>query len=85
MGLILKPGQDPPLITPYCGLCDMPAERFCMDVVTSPYFLGIHATCCGKTSSARIPIEEVFRIKRTGEKFYVVTRKGSAQGLRGYR
>lgn len=76
---ILRPGCEPPLIVPYCQLCDMPVESFCMDVVTSPYRAGIHASCCGKTSSAYLPIEEIFRLRRTNEKFFVITRKGSFQ------
>lgn len=83
MSSILKPGADPPIVTPYCSFCDMPAERFCMDVLTSPYYVGIHAQCCGKTQSVRISVEELFRIKRTNDKLYVVVGKGRAQGIRG--
>lgn len=79
--LILVPGQDPPLITPYCRSCDVPVERFCMDVVTSPYYVGIHGECHGVTMSARLPVEEVFRLKRTNAKFYLIVGKGRAQGV----
>lgn len=79
---ILRVGGAPPMVTPYCSLCDMPVERFCMDVVTSPYYVGIHAQCCGKTSSTRIPIEEFFRIKRTNAKLYVIVGKHRTQGVR---
>lgn len=80
--MILRPGTEPPMITPYCSRCDMPVERFCMDVVTSPFHVGIHASCCGATSSVRISLEELFRVKRTNEKLYVITSKTRGQGVR---
>jgi len=79
---ILRPGADPPIITPYCMVCDMPVERMQFDVVTSPYYIGIHAQCCGKTSSLRLPIEEMFRMKRSKEKLYIIVAKHRMQGLR---
>ncbi len=80
--MILRPGADPPTITPYCARCDMPVERMCMDVLTSPFHIGIHAQCCGATASIRISVEEMFRIKRTNEKLYVITSKTRGQGVR---
>lgn len=75
-------GANPPLVTPYCERCGMPAERFQMDVVKSPYYVGLHVQCCGYTSSCRVGIDEVFRLHRTGEKLFAITRKGGYQGLR---
>ena len=59
----------------------MPVERFCMDVISSPYYVGIHASCCGSTSSMRISVEEVFRLKRTNEKLYIIASKTRGQGI----
>jgi len=78
VSLILQPGSEPPMIVPWCRSCDMPVEKFAMDVVTSPYYVGIHASCHGVTSSMRLSVEDLFRAKRTGEKLYVITK---AQGL----
>lgn len=69
------------MIVGYCARCDMPVERFCMDVLTSPYYVGIHAQCCGASSSMRISLEEIFRIKRNNEKLYIITSKTRGQGV----
>lgn len=81
--LELIPGADPPIVVGYCQLCEMPVERFVMDVLTSWYYVGIHAKCCGKTQSIRITKEELFRIKAGNEKLFMITRKGSSQQIRG--
>lgn len=81
---VLRTGQAPPPLIAYCGLCDMPAERQCMDIVTSGAdWIGVHCQCCGKTSSSRIPWKAFLRLKSTGEKWYAITRRGSAPGVRG--
>lgn len=79
---ILRPGADPPMFTPYCLRCDMPVERFCMDVVASPYYVGFHASCCGYTQSCRVSVDEAFQAKREGKKIYVIVPPGRAQGVR---
>lgn len=53
-----------------------------MDVVTSPYYVGIHARCHGQTSSARFSVDEVFEAKRHNRKLYVIVPKGMSQGAR---
>ena len=83
MSSILRPGGDPPLLVPYCMVCDMPVEKFTFDVISSPWVLGISGHCCDRTQGARVPIEDVYRMKRTGEKFYLVVKSGRTQGLRG--
>ncbi len=80
MSLIV--GAHPPIVTPYCGLCRQPVERFQMDVVTSPYYVGIHAHCCGRTSSMRVSIDEVRRLRQTNDKLWAVMAKGRIQGIR---
>jgi hypothetical protein len=70
------------MITPYCSICQLPAERFTMDVVKSPYYVGLHVQCCDRTSSMRLPVEEVFRLRHTKEKLFVVMQKGRHQGIR---
>lgn len=78
----LVPGSYPPTIVPYCQRCDQPVERLTFDPISSPYYIGIHAQCCGQTSSVRMPVEEMFRLKRTNEKFYIIVGKHRTQGLR---
>jgi hypothetical protein len=81
---VLRTGKAPPPILAYCQLCDMPAERQCMDIVTSGAdWIGVHAQCCGQTSSSRIPWKAFLRLKATGEKWYAITRKGVGPGVRG--
>ncbi len=79
---VLIPGSEPPMVTPYCFRCQLPAERVCFDVVSSPYYVGIHAQCCGHTSSMRLPIEKLMEARATGMKVYVLTPRTSQQGLR---
>ena len=79
---VLIPGNEPPMVTPYCAFCQLPAERVCFDVVSSIYTVGIHAQCCNKTSSMRLPIEKLMEARATGAKVYVITPKNSQQGLR---
>lgn len=83
MSLILKPGDDPPTITPYCAICQLPVERYTLDVVTSPYHIGVHAHCCDRTSSTRIATSVYLEMMATGQKLYVIVKKGSTAGLRG--
>lgn len=84
MSLILIPGQSPPLLTPYCQRCDMPVERYRMDVVGSDGSkIGIHASCCGYHSSTRIGVSAYLEIMNSpGAKLYVIVRKGSQAGIR---
>lgn len=82
MSLIV--GAHPPIVTPYCGICRMPAKRFQMDVVSSPYYVGIHASCCDRTSSMRVSIDEVRRLRMTNDKLWVVMAKGRMQGIRPF-
>jgi hypothetical protein len=79
--MILRVGAEPPMITPYCHRCDMPVERFCMDIVSSPHHVGIHASCCGTTASLRLTVEQFFRARQTNEKVYVITSKTRGQGV----
>jgi len=75
-------GAQPPIITPFCSICGLPAERFVMDVVKSPYYVGLHVHCCDRTSSMRVSIDEVRRLRMTNEKLWVVMPKGRTQGIR---
>lgn len=84
MSLILIPGAPPPPLVPYCQLCDMPVERYQMDLIRgSGDHIGIHAQCCGVTSSMRIGIVAYRELIATPKaKLFVIVRKGSLAGIR---
>lgn len=75
-------GANPPIVTPFCSICRLPVERFQLDVVKSPYYMGVHAQCCQRTSSMRVSIDEVRRLRATNDKLWVVMAKGRVQGIR---
>jgi hypothetical protein len=80
---VLRPGKAPPPVLVYCARCDMPAERQCMDIVTTGSdWIGVHAQCCGATSSSRIAWKDFLRIKFTDEKWYAIPPRGAAPGVR---
>ena len=86
MSLILKPGDAPPDIIPFCGICDQPAERFKFDLIEGTAdTIGIHAQCCDRTSSTRIGLKTYLQMRATGAKIYVIVRKGSQAGLRNQK
>lgn len=83
MSLILISGAPPPPLVPYCQRCDMPVERYRMDLIQSTDHIGIHAACCGQESSTRITLAVYLEMVATGKKLYCIVRKGSRAGLRG--
>lgn len=70
------------MLVPYCWNCQLPAERICFDVVSSVHTIGVHAQCCNKTSSVRVPIEKFMEMRATNQKFFVLTPRSSLPGLR---
>lgn len=79
---LLEVGALPPVIVPYCGICDCPVERMSIFPNRSVYYLEIEGKCCGKAQGIRISIEELYRIKRSNEKLYLVVGKGHVQTIR---
>ena len=79
---LLVPGALPPVIIPFCGICDNPCERLSIFPNRSVYYLEIEGQCCGKHQGIRISIEELYRIKRNNEKLYLVVGKGHTQEIR---
>lgn len=71
-----------PLLVPYCGRCDMPAERLRFNPALDPWGWTFEVTCCGTTRGARLPIEDILRIQTTGEKFYAIPKKAHAQTIK---
>lgn len=81
---VLIPGEAPPDIIPWCARCDMPCESYCQDIVTTGAdWIGVHASCCGYTSSSRIPWKSYLELKATNRKWYAIVVTGRTPGLRG--
>lgn len=83
--LILRPGDHPPEITPYCQRCDMPVERMWIQALESQHYVVVHAQCCGQQSSTRVGVQTYLQMRATGAKLYVIVRKGSQAGLRNQK
>lgn len=64
--LIIRPGESPPFVIPWCASCAMGVETFTVDPVTSPFRMGIQATCHGKTQAIWVSVEDLFARKREG-------------------
>lgn len=82
---ILRPGTEPPMIVPYCGICDQPVEGMQFDIPTDgagTWRVGVHGRCCGQTRSAWLSTEDIWRIRRTNEKFVLIPAKGHAQTIK---
>jgi len=58
---IVRPGGQPPLVMPHCRRCRVPVETFTIDPISSWYYLGIDATCHGKTRGIKVPVEQAIR------------------------
>jgi hypothetical protein len=84
-GEMIIPGsiQPPPFIVPYCGFCELPAERYVIEPPKECYRIAVDAECCGHHQGAYVTLEEVRRLKRTGDKLMMVVRKGAFRGVRG--
>ena len=82
MSSILLPGTAPDDLVPWCARCDMPVERYQLDLVNESGDIGVHASCCGQTSATRVPLSMYLQMKATGARLYVIVRKGSQAGLR---
>ena len=81
MSLLLRPGTHAPFIVPYCAFCGGPVERFAFGLVTSPYYVDIEAKCCDHTQGKRISTDELLRLKNTGQKLFLIVKKGRYQGF----
>lgn len=64
---IIRPGGRPPMVHPVCRQCGVPVETFTIDPISSWYYLGIDATCHGKTHGIRVPAEQALRDGAAGK------------------
>jgi len=58
---IIEPGSAPPLVSPHCWQCRLPVWTFEIDPISSIFYLGIEATCHGKTQGIKVPAEEAIK------------------------
>lgn len=70
---IVRPGGAPPFVSPHCFRCRVPVETFTLDPISSPYYLGIDATCHGQTAGKRLSVDEVTHKRRTGGVVWMFT------------
>lgn len=64
--LIIQPGEPPPFLLPWCASCKDTVESFTVDPVTSPFRMGIQATCHGATEGIWVSVNDLFARKREG-------------------
>lgn len=78
----IRKDSHPPTFIPFCRTCDLPVARLMYRVPKADaWTVEFDAQCCGKTQGARITLAEMRRIHDTGEKFYLVVRKGRSQQI----
>jgi hypothetical protein len=64
---IIRPGGQPPFVSPHCRKCLIPVETWTIDALGSWYHLTIQVTCHGKTTGAKFGADQVTHCRRTGE------------------
>lgn len=80
---MFRAGRHPnKTVIPFCGICDLPVARMVYRVPKEDsWTVDFEAQCCGKTQGRRITLAEMHRICETGEKLYLVVRKGRDQQI----
>lgn len=73
--LIIKPGESPPFIIPWCASCKQPVEVFTVDAITNPFRMGIQSTCHGATDGTWVTVEDLFARKRLGKPIVLFKRR----------
>lgn len=74
-GLIIRPGEQPPFVLPWCASCKQTVDVFTVDAVTSPFRMGIQAQCHGATDGTWVTVEDLFARKRLGKPVVMFKRK----------
>lgn len=73
--LIIQPGGQPPFFLPWCASCAQTVDAFTVDPVSSPFRMGVQATCHGQTEGTWVGVDELFKRKRLGEPIVMFKRK----------
>lgn len=61
---LIQPGEPAPFVIPWCASCKDGVESFTVDPVTSPFRMGIQATCHGSTEGIWVSVDDLFARKR---------------------
>jgi hypothetical protein len=66
--LIIRPGSaTKPFVIPWCASCKDTVDHFTIDAITSPFRMGIQATCHGATEGIWVSVDDLFARKREGK------------------
>lgn len=79
--LIIQPGEDPPFVVPWCASCKDTVQSFTIDVISSPFRMGIQASCHGATQGVWVSNEDIFRRKANGSPV-VMFKRAAFNGVR---
>lgn len=71
-----------PMVIPYCGICNQPVEVYHIKP-KDQFRAALEGECCGKHMGAYITVEEMGRVQRTNDKFYLVVQPGKYQSVKG--
>jgi hypothetical protein len=83
MSRLFRAGEHPPVFVPYCGLCDLPVERYAYRVPKEDVeAVEFDSMCCGRQQGRRVSLGEMARLSMTGEKFYLIVQKRRFQEIR---
>lgn len=73
--LIIRPGEPAPFVIPWCASCKQTVDLFTVDAVTSPFRMGIQATCHGVTEGRWVSVDDLFARKRDNKPVVMFTRR----------
>ena len=84
MTKLFRAGKHPNnTFLPYCQICQLPVVKLQYRIPKEDsWTVDFDAQCCGKTMGRRITLAEMERLRVTGEKFFLVVRKGRTQQIK---
>lgn len=80
--LIIRPGEDPPFLIPWCASCGDTVESFTLDVITSVFKMGVQARCHGATEGTWVANEDILRRKAHGAPVIMFKKRTGFNGVR---
>ncbi len=80
--LVIRPGEQPPFVIPWCARCKDTVELYSFDHVTSPFRLGIQAQCHGETAGTWVTVDDLFKRKKLGQPVVMFRGRAFSQHVR---